>query len=542
MLSRRRSLLALLTLVGAVSIGSSASAAELYAGPSGTGDDCSQTSPCSLVIAVGAAKAGDEVIVGPGEYTAASVFVKAGVTVHGRAGLPRPRVTFTPGWCGMLVSNATVRYMELRQTGQCGALQAYDATIEQVIAHAPNETIAVRNSVVRNSIVTASGPSGAAISIAAPGVNNVTLRNVTAIAEGTGGSAIYARAGTAEGRLYVLARNVIARRGPGPGGAGLDVGTDGSGAIAKITVDHSNWDGAVTSGLNVSIVEGGGNQSVAPAFALFGGYRQAAGSATVDAGLDEIVSGAYDVDGDPRQIGGIDIGADELNPAPNATTGAASAVTQHSATLTGSVNPIGRPTRYHFQYGATAAYGAATPDVDAGNGGVIAATTALTALTPATTYHYRIVSTNALEDVKGADRTFTTLPAPVTPPSPGTGPAPADPPFAGVALVSRRLTSGRRAVTVRLWCRPGAVARCSGRTRLAARRTTLARSRFSIAAGARARVNLRLTRAGRRLLARNVRLRAKTVSAASDAAGRSTTTRVAVTIRRQAIRRAPRSA
>ena len=143
-------------------------------------------------------------------------------------------------------------------------------------------------------------------------------------------------------------------------------------------------------------MEGAGNQSSAPAFvnAAAGDYRQAPGSLTIDAGLDEAINGAFDVDGDPRQIGGIDIGADEFVVVPVVTTGPASAVTDHSATLSGSVDAKGVPASSHFEYGLTTAYGSATPATDAGSGLAVAAAT-IGGLSPATTYHYRLVATNA---------------------------------------------------------------------------------------------------------------------------------------------------
>src|SRR5207244_12405888 len=62
-----------------------------------------------------------------------------------------------------------------------------------------------------------------------------------------------------------------------------------------------------------------------------------------------------------------DIGAYEAN-VPNVKTGAAKKVGSRGATLTGTVNPGGRPTRYDFRYGKTKAYGSTTPATTAGSG------------------------------------------------------------------------------------------------------------------------------------------------------------------------------
>ena len=51
-----------------------------------------------------------------------------------------------------------------------------------------------------------------------------------------------------------------------------------------------------------------------------------------------------------------------------ATTGGADSVTTSSATLTGTVNPGGVSTTYHFEYGTSSGYGLSTPDTDAGSG------------------------------------------------------------------------------------------------------------------------------------------------------------------------------
>jgi hypothetical protein len=95
-----------------------------------------------------------------------------------------------------------------------------------------------------------------------------------------------------------------------------------------------------------------------------------------------------------------------------ATTGAADSITTSTATLTGTVNPGGVRTTYHFEYGTSASYGVSTPDTDAGAGSSATSVSAgLTGLTADTTYHYRLVATNADGASQGADRTFKTTAA-----------------------------------------------------------------------------------------------------------------------------------
>lgn len=116
------------------------------------------------------------------------------------------------------------------------------------------------------------------------------------------------------------------------------------------------------------------------------------------------------------------LGADVAQAAspPSVTTGGASGVGATSATLKGSVNPEGQVTTYDFEYGTSTAYGNSTPSSHAGNGTAsVSAAASLGSLTPGTTYHYRVVATNASGTTVGADRQFTTA---ARPPAVSTGP------------------------------------------------------------------------------------------------------------------------
>jgi hypothetical protein len=106
--------------------------------------------------------------------------------------------------------------------------------------------------------------------------------------------------------------------------------------------------------------------------------------------------------------------------APGATTGDASGLTDTQASLAGTVNPQGELTSYAFQYGTTTAYGQQSGLSSAGSGTAdVAIREDLVALTPGTTYHYRVIATNASGTTVGADRTFTTTgSAPPPPPAP----------------------------------------------------------------------------------------------------------------------------
>jgi hypothetical protein len=98
---------------------------------------------------------------------------------------------------------------------------------------------------------------------------------------------------------------------------------------------------------------------------------------------------------------------------PITETGGATDVTETSAVLNGTINPVGLQATYHFEYGTTTSYGSRIPagiDAIAGGGrntNIFSRT--ITDLAPGTTYHFRLVATNSMGRSDGADRTFTTV-------------------------------------------------------------------------------------------------------------------------------------
>src|SRR6266480_536339 len=96
---------------------------------------------------------------------------------------------------------------------------------------------------------------------------------------------------------------------------------------------------------------------------------------------------------------------------PQVSTGPATAIGQTAATLTGSVNPRGHPTTYHFDYGLTTAYSHSTAVLSAGSGATAKTVSArVGGLVPGTTYHFRLVGSNSAGRTLGKDSHFTTLP------------------------------------------------------------------------------------------------------------------------------------
>jgi hypothetical protein len=96
--------------------------------------------------------------------------------------------------------------------------------------------------------------------------------------------------------------------------------------------------------------------------------------------------------------------------APRVTTDAATTLSSAGATLNGTVNPNGNATTYYFEYGPSKAYGTKTAVVNAGSGNAKQpASQPVSGLTASTTYHFRLVATNAAGTTTGKDRAFTTL-------------------------------------------------------------------------------------------------------------------------------------
>jgi hypothetical protein len=100
---------------------------------------------------------------------------------------------------------------------------------------------------------------------------------------------------------------------------------------------------------------------------------------------------------------------------PTVQTVSATSIDPTSETLTGTINPEGVSSTYHFDYGLDTNYGAQTAESEPLNGVTeVPATATAGGLLPNTTYHFRIVGTNASGSITGDDETFTTAPAPPT--------------------------------------------------------------------------------------------------------------------------------
>jgi hypothetical protein len=112
---------------------------------------------------------------------------------------------------------------------------------------------------------------------------------------------------------------------------------------------------------------------------------------------------------------GSELSFQTLSPSatpPIVTTGTASSVQQTTATLNGTVNPNGKSTSYHFEWGTTA-FSNSTASVNIGSGTSAQPVTAdITGLTANTAYKFRLVATNSDGTSTGSESNFTTKPNP----------------------------------------------------------------------------------------------------------------------------------
>jgi hypothetical protein len=115
----------------------------------------------------------------------------------------------------------------------------------------------------------------------------------------------------------------------------------------------------------------------------------------------------YQESGSPQTVT-----ATVLGGPPSVTTGSAVTATSSSATLTGSVNPNGSDVNdCHIEYGLDTTYGSSVPCAQSVGTGTssVSVSADVSGLTPATTYHFRLVATNGSGTGSGSDATFATM-------------------------------------------------------------------------------------------------------------------------------------
>jgi PKD repeat protein len=94
---------------------------------------------------------------------------------------------------------------------------------------------------------------------------------------------------------------------------------------------------------------------------------------------------------------------------PVVSTGPASTLTSHGATLKGTITPEGSATTYRFEYGTSTHYGLETSGKSAGAGFTARTiSAAISGLQPGKTFYYRLVASNSAGTSDGSRRTFRT--------------------------------------------------------------------------------------------------------------------------------------
>jgi hypothetical protein len=205
-------------------------------------------------------------------------------------------------------------------------------------------------------------------------------------------------------------------------------------------------------------------------------------------------------------------------------TGPASAITDSTANVAGSVNPQGAPVSVSFQYGRDTSYGSSTTPQTLGPDDTVDSFTGqLTGLPASTVIHYRAVATSDFGTLTGPDQTLTTAAAPVPTPTPTPTPSPD-----GKVAVGHATVSGSTA-TLRISCTGDSVSTCrltlqltvietlaghrlvaeSARVKHTRKTVSVGSASVTLAAGQSKTVKVSLNSTGKRLLARFHRLKVR---------------------------------
>jgi hypothetical protein len=296
------------------------------------------------------------------------------------------------------------------------------------------------------------------------------------------------------------------------------------------------------------------------------------GSGTSPVAVSESITGlrsdtTYHFRISATNAGGTSKGSDETfgtlpNP-PTVVTGAASALTQTTASVSATVDPNGgEVSECELEYGTTPSYGSSAPCTSLPGSGTspVAVSTPVLGLSTATTYYFRIVAANPGGKGYGVEQALTTL-APTTllqqgPGAPevlrGLGTLPAQeelmPPAPDAELAGTSLTvSPGGVVKIKLIC-PAATGSCTGTVTLrtlnavvagvSARQSKkrkaavliIASGSFRVAAGQRGTLTLRLSTEARRLLAATRLPRARATIVEHDPTGAPHTSQTNVTL------------
>jgi hypothetical protein len=305
----------------------------LFVDPQGNGPlPCDRADPCALEFAVDEASDADRVRVLPGRYELeGTLTIDSAGAVRGVRGRPARLVagdfiavhassSTSPGISDLVVRSRSQGLFAPFSSGVFERLRLVGADDNQATCSVPEAPGVLRDTLCVNR---GGGPAvGVGVSALGTYDEDFRLVNVTGVARsGTSAAADGLSASfstlTSDSVVdnTVIARNSILRGG----GAGTDVQGQTSGPGTEtldITLARSNFRATVGAG-NTTITQPGSgrNQTATPRFVRpsRNDYRQRESSPTVDAGGNDPVLGAFDFEGDPRELGRrVDIGADEL--------------------------------------------------------------------------------------------------------------------------------------------------------------------------------------------------------------------------------------
>ena len=343
--------------LGAINAG----AATRFASPGAVGQaPCPKADPCSLFLAASnevasneRAKAGDDVVVLPGEYSGPlgdlgpdeEVSLPVEVDLRGASGHSRPLIrSDSTGFVIALNGHSTAAHLEITSSTSRRPLRFGQSIVERVVVRTSAEDgiacLLSFRAILRDSVCISSGENGAGAGqrVSTNSFTNQTrtLRNVTAI--GTGPESTGLLFDISDGEIFVNAKSTIAQ------GTAFDVEAIGSGigGGSTITLEASDFATAravQTGGGIASVTEPGTNGNLtAPPLLAADQIHQMAGSPTIDQGSVDGSSGPFDIDGGDRVVGSKpDIGADEL-AGGNAITSYFSPVASMSAVRTSGVS------------------------------------------------------------------------------------------------------------------------------------------------------------------------------------------------------------
>ncbi|MGK2878758.1 MAG: choice-of-anchor Q domain-containing protein [Solirubrobacterales bacterium] len=333
----RRSLSVLLPLIVLLATCAGAQAANRYASEGGSGTACTESTPCSLVEAIGPnSDFGNDVTVEPGTYGSSSVPLSLLTAywneqvIHGRAGAPAPvvyvttpdplpSVPYTPPGYGFNTNKGSLTHLDIRVIGTATTffgVSVVGSSMDHVRVTGNARWGACTGHVnMTNVLCQSSWPAAAGIGLFVAGSGpltfNYTYRNVTAISSGVGGTGLDVSINDFIVENLTVVNSIF-------DGAGADIRTESNGnggAALNLSASNSNYP-VLSAGANTTVTPNttNGNQATPATFADAASldFRPAPGSPTVDGGMDDPANGTTDLAGSAR-IQGLrtDIGAYE---------------------------------------------------------------------------------------------------------------------------------------------------------------------------------------------------------------------------------------